>query len=480
MLLPFAAVSFFLFSVAGCGLFWFLAPQVAPLSLRRPFWLVRSGPARNRVVVGAREVFVACALGLAFNHLLVLAGLPLKFVWTLTFVLGLAGFALFARTARRAQAEKPVEAETWLCAGTILCGSACIVLMSFANQIFDWDARSIWFFHSRIIYYAGGFSRASGWSDPALSFAHMDYPKLVAALGAELASFADFWNEYLPKASLGVLFAAATAGFLGFARQGFLSLLLFAIVCVFFQNLLWNGYVDSYLAVFTLLAHLYLGRFLVEGAREDLEAGLAALFLLPLLKNEGMLIALISGAALPVFRAVAGRAQRQRAAKAISGMKIRLALLAAPTLLWFAEKSVLHLKSDLSPTRESLAAAVVRLHDSGTVQTVLGALYSNGGLWRLVWLFATMLALAAVDPRFHVKASGPMAGVVSRARHAFSPAVVFSLACAAIYFGALALVYLFTPHKLSWHLGTSADRTSFAVSMMVLAATFSLLVPRKR
>lgn len=452
----------------GCGSFWYLAPRV-----------LRRRPARDRVPFGAREVFVACALGLAFNQLLVLAGLPLKFAWASTFVLGLAGLAFFARLACRPRAESAAAAEAGLCAGIILCGSACIVLMTFANQIYDWDARSIWFFQSRILYYAGGFARASGWSDPALSFAHMDYPKLVAALGAQFASFAGFWNEYLPKASLGLLFAAATAGFLGFARHGVLALLLFAIVCAFFQNLLWNGYVDSHLAVFTLLAHLYCGRFLVEGAREDLEAGLAALLILPLLKNEGTLIALLSGAALFVCLAVSGRAALQRAANAISGSKMRLVLLAAPTLLWFAEKSALQLRSDLSPTRESIAAAVVRLHASGTVKTVLGALYSNGGLWRFVWLFATMLALAAIDPRMQVKASGQVAGIAQRVRHAFSPSVVFPLSCAAVYFAVLALVYLFTPHELHWHLVTSADRTSFAVSMMVLAATFSLIISRK-
>ena len=45
--------------------------------------------------------------------------------------------------------------------------------------LYDWDARSIWFFHGKMIYYAGTLGPEAGWNIQTPQFSHVDYPKLV-------------------------------------------------------------------------------------------------------------------------------------------------------------------------------------------------------------------------------------------------------------------------------------------------------------
>lgn len=68
------------------------------------------------------------------------------------------------------------------------------------------DARSIWFFAAKIIYYAHGLGNASTWAFPDSYLYHFDYPKLIPIFAAQSALVAGFWNEYIPKLSLFLLF----------------------------------------------------------------------------------------------------------------------------------------------------------------------------------------------------------------------------------------------------------------------------------
>src|SRR5205807_1272968 len=72
----------------------------------------------------------------------------------------------------------------------------------FAEPLQDWDARSIWFFHAKMIWTEGALSKASGWNHSSTRWSHPDYPKLVPSIAAQLAYIKGFWNEFLPKGSL--------------------------------------------------------------------------------------------------------------------------------------------------------------------------------------------------------------------------------------------------------------------------------------
>src|SRR5262245_48515143 len=91
-----------------------------------------------------------------------------------------------------------------------------------------WDARSIWFFHAKMIWVHGGLSQHGGWNHASLAFSHPDYPKLVPALAAELAWLQGHWNEFGPKASLLVMLVPLLFWIFSFqaARASFVLLVL--------------------------------------------------------------------------------------------------------------------------------------------------------------------------------------------------------------------------------------------------------------
>ena len=79
------------------------------------------------------------------------------------------------------------------------------VLTILANPLTDWDARSIWYFHGKIIFSYGAFSKEAGFTETAVKWAQIDYPKLNAVLSAQFAYYTGYWNEYMPKISLAYL-----------------------------------------------------------------------------------------------------------------------------------------------------------------------------------------------------------------------------------------------------------------------------------
>ena len=57
------------------------------------------------------------------------------------------------------------------------------------DSVTHWDARSIWFFQAKIIYFAGALTSDSPWT--TLEFAHSEYPKLLPTLAARAQTSPD-------------------------------------------------------------------------------------------------------------------------------------------------------------------------------------------------------------------------------------------------------------------------------------------------
>lgn len=336
------------------------------------------------------------------------------------------------------------------------------VLMLFAGPILfeplqDWDARSLWFFNAKRIFFGGGLA-GGDWTHPAYGFSHPDYPMLLPLLGAQFAHAFGLWNEYIPKGSLLVLLAPVVVGLLGLARGFLLSFVLVAgALLLGTENWVWNGYADSYLALYGVVAMLYLARWLSSSAPLDLATGGAFVGVALNLKNEGSLLAVCVVATLLAFFLFS---RQSRAAlnwrRYPAGVWLALALPWIGFVAWALTKRSWRLTNDLQLGSGSVQRAWQRI-SGAEIGLVADALVLHSGAGAVALLFLGTVALAWAT-RTRLQAS------------AWFPALV-----ATAYFAGIFLVFLATPHPLAWHLSTSADRTMVLSLFGWLGSTFLVL-----
>lgn len=327
----------------------------------------------------------------------------------------------------------------WVLAG-------CLVLIFSGAILFEplqaWDARSIWFFQAKQIYYTGGLNIARDWTNPAYVFSHVDYPKLLPLLAAEFAHVWGLWNEYIPKASLLVLLLPVVLGLSGVVANLNLSAVFLLGVFLFGgKELLWNGYADGYFALYGGLSLLFLARWLDKRSHLDLVSGIIFLGVALNLKNEGTLLAVSALAGLFVFDFPGGRVARSLGFPGLPAcIWLAVLLTLAGYCAWSLTKLHWALQNDLQLGADSLRRAWERV-DQGGPGIVGQALLVQGG----AGVAAGLLLLAALMARI--------------LKTHLSSAVWFPAAVATLYLLGLFAVYMATPMDLRWHLSTSVERT---------------------
>ncbi len=121
-----------------------------------------------------------------------------------------------------------------------------VILISLGTPVFEWDARSIWLFHAKRIFYDNSiFSVVDNYA----SFSHNAYPSLVPALASSLAKTIGHWNEVFPKLAFTLMFLPPLIIIHVFLKGAeyliFLSIVLFII-----GKFLFNGWADGLVAVY--------------------------------------------------------------------------------------------------------------------------------------------------------------------------------------------------------------------------------------
>ena len=82
-----------------------------------------------------------------------------------------------------------------------------VVLVTQKVPLWEWDARSIWFFHGKAIFLAGRIDSAF-FANPLYAFTLPDYPLFIPAQAAWTAQFVGRWSDYSAKAFLIFNFAS--------------------------------------------------------------------------------------------------------------------------------------------------------------------------------------------------------------------------------------------------------------------------------
>ena len=342
--------------------------------------------------------------------------------------------------------------QTWLA----VAGAA--VLVVYLEALFwrarfaepsDWDAWSFWLPKAKSIVYFGGLDTSTG---GFTSFANSDYPPFAPAVESLVFRFAgEVRTDVLPLQHwiLTVGFFGALAVLLARRVPAWIlwpSLALLALMPGF-TRLVGSSLADEPLAMTVALAGICAALWLLDD--DPRLAALAGAFLVAatLLKNEGLLYALL----IAILMAIIARGRRALVAGALAAAVV---VSIAPWKLWLSghdiPRTALYDPGDLLRPGY-LADRSERLWTA--IQDVPGYFFS----WD-AWLVALPLALA-------------LAIALMRVRPRLS---LFVLGTVGISFAGNLAVYWVSREPIGWYISTTADRTS-ATSAVFCAAVIPLL-----
>lgn len=388
------------------------------------------------------EEFPLILLGgfiLNFGILLVLQKLKLSLI--ISGVLALIGLFLFIVYFIRNHIQKvknPDSINKWVGVGFFVLLLSGPIL---SNALYDWDARSIWFFHAKMIYFAGSIGLEAGWQDPTVVFSQLDYPKMIPSLAAQIMYIMGFWNEYLPKLSLFLVFIPPVVWLVAFARKTFSYAFLVFLLPFSLFPWLWNGYMDGLLAFYFCIALLLFDRYMREGRKIDLVSSLACALFLLYIKNEGNLALLVLLFAFAVYAIITKWPIKLKIKPGlvIQWRYVIIVIVALiPFVIWNIYERQWGLSSDLGlGSQASFQRLAERLTD-GSLTLIITKIfkYINASLMLLVLLLVSILLFR----RPFVRESLP------------------AIIATSLYVLGMGLIYLITPHDLVWHLNNSTVR----------------------
>jgi len=341
----------------------------------------------------------------------------------------------------------------------VLCGFYFIPILT--EPLSAWDARSIWFFHAKMIYAEGALSHAAGWSHPSVTFSHVDYPKLIPVLAAQATYISGFWNEYLPKVALIFMLVPAILWLFSFARRSFSFVFLLMVFPLSLCEWLWNGYMDGYFALYFSISLLLYGRYMISRRTIDIVSSVCCLLLLLNIKGEGLLavISVITGFCLIMsikfVRKQCPPIQLKKLFKLYWRAGFALFIWLSPFMMWNIYKQRWNLSNDLQiGSMQSLARISSRLTD-GSWLVIVERSFEE--LWSALLILGVACVASAIQKKPVVKESLP------------------ALVTGGIYFLGITTIYLLTPYDLLWHLKTSIDRTMLVIRGCIFVGSFFIL-----
>lgn len=179
---------------------------------------------------------------------------------------------------------------------------AYTILLTLGLGTTEWDARTIWLAHAKVIYFDRDLYAQI--IDGGYIGGHVDYPIGFPALAATLASMVGTWNEVFPKAAL--IFFLMPPLFVTFQvlRSKTLEIIFLVGLAIICRSYLFNGYMDALVALYTwaiVLLVMQMQTFKIDApAYEKYTSNylfaitLTSFFgVLLMLKNEGLAISVI-------------------------------------------------------------------------------------------------------------------------------------------------------------------------------------------
>ena len=319
-----------------------------------------------------------------------------------------------------------------------------IAFLILQTALIDWDARALWLYHAKFIFFDGSYYASLAPYDTS----HPDYPVVYSAMMASIVKMIGQWNEVYPNIAM-LPFIVAPVFLLCLQFKGWLAqTLLVAVVVLTCKINLINGYMDGLLALHAAAIIFLCKKFSESGSKQEhVRVNYRMLLLvfaltanLTTIKNEGLAIALVLVAA-GFF--VENRVIRR---------SLWLGLFFGLAFYGLTWKIPLILASQGTDIFSGSVSERV-LSRLGSMSSLIITKALLGDLWK--WLL--LLSVIKIFSKTH--------------RIIFSEYKAALMFCF-LYFFVLFCVYLGTHHDLAWHLATSAGRVSTPIAM-VLAIIFT-------
>ena len=314
-----------------------------------------------------------------------------------------------------------------------------LIFISLGTPTFEWDARSIWLFHAKRIFFDQSiFSVADNYA----AFSHNEYPSLAPAFASSLASLVGHWNEVFPKLSFTLMFLPPLILTYPFLRHThyliYLSVVFFTI-----GKFLFSGWADGLVAIYfgsgAFLMYLliivdtnfYRNRLLFW------LLGFCFFITLTLIKNEGIVMLFILFTATFLIKL-----NKRELRKDISKLAF-LCISFLPIILW---KFFCYFKGigDHYINTNILLNLLPRLGDLNNYKQISYFIFLNEKF---------LISLIFFIISFWVK----------RNRELFS----FISIVAAMYIIILFFIYLSTPYDFYWQLNSSVARVIRSLSFLL-------------
>ena len=132
-------------------------------------------------------------------------------------------------------------------------------IISLGSPVSDWDARSIWLFNSKRIFFNQSLNEYTNYIGS--EFSHLDYPILVQTLSASLAKLIGSWNEIFPKYSSIIMALPAFIIISDFLKNKMDKLIFFILIFFIYEKALINGDMDALLGLYTISSLILLINF---------------------------------------------------------------------------------------------------------------------------------------------------------------------------------------------------------------------------
>ena len=391
----------------------------------------------NRSIREAK--FLSALIIVSVIHLLVLLHLPLMILCWFGMVLG---HGCLLRQFRRGNIK---FSKSILKPSRIVVGFLVLMFLvkSVCEGISGWDARSIYFFHAKVIYFAQNFP-VEPWKLQEYNFSHLDYPKLTASLAALISTGIGYWNEYWPKLATGSLLILLHVGIyvlpLKFMERFVIQMIMFSIPGYF----LWVGEQDGFLAGFAFLSTLYMGWGLRYQNKLWIQIGLACVFVGMQIKNEGLALGTVVFFVSTVFRP-------EMVIRALASIPV--VLVASPVFLWTFYRNYFGINNDLASafSKQRILDRVVSWdlfwHD------FVRYFFFKTEIFRTLLLAVVILGLMRVLRKLKWDIA-PWVAILSFLGYSLT----------------ILCVYLSTPWEVVEHLKTSVDRVAFTPALVLLGA----------
>jgi hypothetical protein len=291
------------------------------------------------------------------------------------------------------------------------------------SPIFEWDARSIWFFHAKQLFFSG---RMLPQDAKDYSWAHPGYPLLYPAVLSFFSSFGA-WDERRAAVAMSVLFATLSSLVFMLARRtlGRWPGAAFAFIPgLYLFGVVVTGYADSYVTLCLLIAALGFCNDDTEGF------GWLGAFSAAMIKREGFVLAFVLCAGHTVLSDPSRRRRWSRRALIFAGF-------VPPALhsLWIKHLGVVdeYATAKLPTQAHEFWSRLVTIWDAVRAQTWARTPAKIG-------LVGLLLSLVFVR-NWRRSRGGSVTSLTGMAALAFTYSV-----------------FMITPADLSWHLGTALER----------------------